>query len=325
MSDADRSLVQRGAGLAVELFEWIRDSLASDEARKAILQDLGVEVTSSPPLAIPDEKLDSIDLYRKRQDADFGAFVSAFGDIVTVLEAIDSFIASNASAPREVIEEQTLRLVTLLGTDYMRLRHPFVFYLAQFARVFLDRPEQVEDALSVMKTPEDVETASHAVLLPIALALSYIDLGLPTPSILYGWDVGGDSPTPVGDALSRGMFSLQVQGKKSDKNGGSVTGKLGVTVAPLSESDRAQFQLDARQQGVLVTNVVPGGPAWNTLSDGDRGGGPDVILEVEGKSVKTPADVRRALSGAKPGEVVSLRVYNTGAKNRRVERIKLGE
>ena len=235
MSDADRSLIQRAAGIAVELFEWIRDSLASVEARKAILQDLGVEVTSSPALVIPDEKLDSIDLYRKRQDADFGAFVSAFGDIVTILEAIDSFISSNASGPREVIEEQTLRLVTLLGTDYARLRHPFVFYLAQFARVFYDRPEHVKDALSVMKTPEDVETAAHAVLLPIALALSYIDLGLPTPSLLYGWDVGGDSPTPVADALSRGMFSLQVQGKKSDKNGGSVTGKLGVTVAYVPE------------------------------------------------------------------------------------------
>ena len=123
--------------------------------------------------------------------------------------------------------------------------------------------------------------------------------------------------------------SLAARGR-SDADSGSddaaaAVGKLGVTVAPLSESDRAQFQLDARQQGVLVTNVVPGGPAWNTLSDGDRGGGPDVILEVEGKSVKTPADMRRALSGAKPGEVVSLRVYNTGAKNRRVERIKLGE
>jgi len=110
----------------------------------------------------------------------------------------------------------------------------------------------------------------------------------------------------------------------SDEAAASV-GQLGVTVAPLSDSDRAQFQLDSKQQGVLVTNVVPGGPSWNTLSDGDRGGGPDIILEVEGKPVKSPADVRRALNGTRPGAVVSLRVYNTGAKNRRVERIRLGE
>jgi hypothetical protein len=236
MSDADRSLIQRAAGIAVELFEWIRDSLASEKARQEILQDLGVEVTSSPGLVIPDERLDSIDLYRKRQDADFDAFVSAFGDIVTILEAIDAFISSNASGPREVIEEQTFRLVTLLGTDYARLRYPIVFYLAQAARVFLDRPEDVKQTLRVLKTPEDVETAAHWVLLPIGIALSYIkQLGLPSRSVLYGWDVGEDSPTPVGDALSRGMLSLQIQGKKSDEDGGSVTGKLGVTIAYVPE------------------------------------------------------------------------------------------
>jgi ribulose-phosphate 3-epimerase len=53
--------------------------------------------------------------------------------------------------------------------------------------------------------------------------------------------------------------------------------------------------------------------------------GPDVILEVEGKAVKTTAELRKALDGMKPGEIVSLRVYNTQAKNRRIERIKLGE
>jgi S1-C subfamily serine protease len=58
--------------------------------------------------------------------------------------------------------------------------------------------------------------------------------------------------------------------------------------------------------------------------DADRGG-PDIILEVEGKAVKTPAELRDILKGMKPGEIVSLRVYNTQAKNRRVERIKLGE
>jgi serine protease Do len=110
----------------------------------------------------------------------------------------------------------------------------------------------------------------------------------------------------------------------TDENGALSVGTLGITVAPIGDDDRAQLQLDRGQRGVLVTNVVPGGPSWNTLSDGDRGGGPDIITEVEGKTVKTPNDVREALKGAKPGDVVSLRVYNTGAKNRRVERIKLG-
>ena len=126
-------------------------------------------------------------------------------------------------------------------------------------------------------------------------------------------------PAPVATA-ARGRSDAD---STSDDAAASV-GRLGVTVAPLTDNDRAQFQLQDSQRGVLVTDVVPGGPSWNTLSDGERGG-PDIILEVEGKTVRTPAELRQALAGMKAGEVVSLRVYNTGAKNRRVERIRLGE
>jgi serine protease Do len=105
---------------------------------------------------------------------------------------------------------------------------------------------------------------------------------------------------------------------------GAAVGKLGVTVAPVTREDAAQFDLGPAQRGLLVTDVTAGGPSWGELVDPDRGG-PDIILEVEGKPVKTPAELRDAIKGKKPGEIVSLRVYNTQAKNRRVERIKLGE
>jgi S1-C subfamily serine protease len=101
-------------------------------------------------------------------------------------------------------------------------------------------------------------------------------------------------------------------------------GRLGVTVAPVSQEDAARFELTAAQRGLVVTDVTAGGPSWGELVDPDRGG-PDIILEVEGKPVKSTAELRTALEGMKPGEIVSLRVYNTQAKNRRVERIKLGE
>ena len=62
MSDADRSLVQRAAGVAVDAFEWIRDALASGEARRAVLADLGLEVDEAPRFGFPDAKLDSIEI-----------------------------------------------------------------------------------------------------------------------------------------------------------------------------------------------------------------------------------------------------------------------
>jgi S1-C subfamily serine protease len=101
-------------------------------------------------------------------------------------------------------------------------------------------------------------------------------------------------------------------------------GKLGVTVAPVTRDDAAQFDLTPSQRGLLVTDVTAGGPSWGELADPDQGG-PDIILEIEGKAVKTTAELRDAVKAMKPGEIVSLRVYNTQVKSRRIERIKLGE
>ena len=74
---------------------------------------------------------------------------------------------------------------------------------------------------------------------------------------------------------------------------------------------------------MLVTGVTPGGPAYGEVASPDNGG-PDIILDLEGKPVKNPADLRQALKNYKAGDIVSLRIYNTQAKNRRIERIRLG-
>jgi serine protease Do len=101
-------------------------------------------------------------------------------------------------------------------------------------------------------------------------------------------------------------------------------GKLGITVAPLDQDDIQQLQLDPNQRGVIVTDVKAGGPSYGELVDPDHGG-PDVILEIEGTRVRSPADLRRAIDSQKPGSIVSLRVYNVRSHQRRVERIKLAE
>ena len=101
-------------------------------------------------------------------------------------------------------------------------------------------------------------------------------------------------------------------------------GKLGITVAPLDQDDIQQLQLGPDQRGVLVTDVKAGGPSYGELVDPDHGG-PDVILEIEGTRLRSPADLKRAIDAQKPGSIVSLRIYNARSHQRRVERIKLGE
>jgi serine protease Do len=101
-------------------------------------------------------------------------------------------------------------------------------------------------------------------------------------------------------------------------------GQLGITVAPVDEDDVRQLRLRPDQRGALVTDVQAGGPSYGELVDPGQGG-PDIILEVEGTPVHSPAELRKALSKEKPGSIVSLRVYNARVQSRRVERIKLGE
>jgi serine protease Do len=80
---------------------------------------------------------------------------------------------------------------------------------------------------------------------------------------------------------------------------------LGLSLAPAPA-------MGAGREGVVVTNVDPSGPA---AERGLKSG--DVIVEVGGKPVSNPADVREALSGArKDGKSVVLLRVKSGDGNR---------
>jgi serine protease Do len=99
---------------------------------------------------------------------------------------------------------------------------------------------------------------------------------------------------------------------------------LGLTVTPLDRAAVQQFELEPNQRGLLVTGVAPGGPSYGEVADPDAGG-PDIILSLEDKPVTSVGDLTQALKSYKKGDIVSLRIYNTQAKTRRIERIRLGE
>jgi serine protease Do len=107
--------------------------------------------------------------------------------------------------------------------------------------------------------------------------------------------------------------------------GGSSMNRLGITVEPVTADVAQQLQLPANMRGLIVTDVTPGGPAWETLFDDPQRNGPDIILSVEGKPVRTEAELRNALKAEKAGSIVTLGVYNPRAQGRRVERIRLSD
>jgi serine protease Do len=109
----------------------------------------------------------------------------------------------------------------------------------------------------------------------------------------------------------------------SDEAAASVD-LLGLTVQPVDRDAVQRFQLAPDHRGLLVTGVTPGGPSYGEVADPEAGG-PDILLSVEEKPVRSVADLKQALKSFKKNDIVSLRLYNTQAKTRRVERIRLGE
>ncbi len=100
--------------------------------------------------------------------------------------------------------------------------------------------------------------------------------------------------------------SVAQKGESADEEEGggdkAKTQKLGVSLAPLT-ADMARELGVSGDQGVVVTNVLDGGPAERA---GMRRG--DVILEVNRQTVKQPDDVKKAIDKMKAGDMALLRV-----------------
>jgi serine protease Do len=130
---------------------------------------------------------------------------------------------------------------------------------------------------------------------------------------------------PLNDAPQIAAAGEEDDSDNAGAAGGTAMNRLGISVEPVTPDAAQQLQLPTDARGLIVTDVTPGGPAWEVLFDDPQRGGPDVILSIEGKPVRSEADLRKALQSEKTGSIVSLRIFNPRAQTRRVERIKLGD
>ena len=89
---------------------------------------------------------------------------------------------------------------------------------------------------------------------------------------------------------------------------GSVHPALGISVAPVTTELAAAAKMPAPVRGVMVSDVIPGGPAEDKLYKND------VITEVlypaPARAINTPADLQKALSPLRNGEYVSFKVFS---------------
>jgi serine protease Do len=90
--------------------------------------------------------------------------------------------------------------------------------------------------------------------------------------------------------------------------GGIVHPALGISVAPVSTELAAQARMTTPVRGVMVSDVIPGGPAEDKLFRND------VITEVlypaPARVINTASDLQQALGRLKDGEYVSLKVFS---------------
>ena len=88
-------------------------------------------------------------------------------------------------------------------------------------------------------------------------------------------------------------------------NGKVERGWLGVQIGALTKEAAEYAKFDG--QGVLISDVLPNGPA---LAAGLEPG--DIVTKVNGKHVSTPAELLNVVAGIAPGKDVTLEVYREG-------------
>jgi serine protease Do len=107
---------------------------------------------------------------------------------------------------------------------------------------------------------------------------------------------------------------------------GTASTQLGIEVTPLTAQLRETYDLPSEvRTGLVVTDVTTGGPAADELQGARDRSGPDIIVSVEGRPMRTEADLREALANPGPGNIVTLRVYNPVVKQFFIRRVRLAD
>ena len=101
---------------------------------------------------------------------------------------------------------------------------------------------------------------------------------------------------------------------------------LGARVQQVTSALAQQLGLPTGTQGTLITAVTPGGPAWEANLAGPGGGAAFIIQSVDGRTVRTEAELAAALRAVGAGKIatLSLMQITQGGSAQFVERVRLG-
>jgi S1-C subfamily serine protease len=116
------------------------------------------------------------------------------------------------------------------------------------------------------------------------------------------------------------------QQQQTSPSGNAAGGYLGVSVVPLDITINNAMNLPSGQRGLLVEQVVPGGPAdqagiqGSSQSFTDNGNkimiGGDVLVRIDGTNLTSTNVLKAYLAQAQPGQQVMLTVLRNGQLGR---------
>jgi serine protease Do len=109
----------------------------------------------------------------------------------------------------------------------------------------------------------------------------------------------------------------------STEQGAENMGLLGADVTPLTSQLRESLEIPSGVIGLVVTRVDPSGPSAEALNSAEDRGGPDIIVAVEGKPVRTESELESALREVGAGKIVTLRVFSVAADQFGIKRLRL--
>ncbi|HYW51363.1 MAG TPA: PDZ domain-containing protein, partial [Gemmatimonadaceae bacterium] len=128
----------------------------------------------------------------------------------------------------------------------------------------------------------------------------------------------------LAEAPAETVATVAREGAAPEKPGtaGVSAEKLGITVEPLSEAFVREGRIPDTVKGVRVVDVDVTSSARGKLFAGS-----DIITEIvyprPRRAVRTTGDLQSAIAAIKPGEVITLGVYNSQLQSNRVETIRI--
>jgi hypothetical protein len=257
LSDDGRTQLQNIVREIREVLEPVAQAIGDEGIRREVLRALGLDPgAAGRPLNIPPSSIASINAYRdaNADDADLKAFISTLQDITLVVQGLVDFVqaiaATDANAPPGFIAEEAVSFyLNVLTLGHIRNRYPGVYIALKLLRLIEEQSvrfggfvdmffktgeffEDVWGAAGELQTDEDAKKFSDIIFFIIgALAVRFLK-----GDIVYGYDAGPGSTSPLADAASNRTLTIGLKGSTQDSSGNTVTGSL-VTSAVIIPRD----------------------------------------------------------------------------------------